>query len=248
MRKLCEICGRSSHSLQRLSEMRIATGLFFLFSIGVARTALGQSDGNLNFLDAKVYTALKKSLPAPPAKNSKEQKAEEVEILQIQSSRKQADCDRAASEVDATLGAFYGAPNGPLSAAQVERLDEFFKLLRNEAGAFIGKLKAEFPRQRPFQYVKGVETCIKQETSPAYPSGHGILAELYSLILVDLFPNKRREITLRSDVLGRDRVLAGLHHPSDIKSGRLVGNKLYQELRKSKSFQEAFAEAKKSLD
>jgi acid phosphatase (class A) len=228
----------------QITARLIPTLLFALIS---TQTVSAQSDGKLHFLNANVLAELRQSLPSPPAQNSKEQTADEMEIRRIQAARKPVDCDRAASEIEATLGNFYGQPNGPLNQTEVERLDDFFKLLRNEAGAFIGKLKEIYPRQRPYQYLKGIETCIKQETSNSYPSGHAIFAELYSRVLVDLFPDKKQQIQQRSEVIGRDRVVTGLHHPSDVAGGRSVGRKIYEELKKSKAYRDAFERARKSL-
>src|SRR4051794_8765337 len=122
----------------QITARLIPTLLFALIS---TQTVSAQSDGKLHFLNANVLAELRQSLPSPPAQNSKEQTADEMEIRRIQAARKPVDCDRAASEIEATLGNFYGQPNGPLNQTEVERLDDFFKLLRNEAGAFIGKLK-----------------------------------------------------------------------------------------------------------
>lgn len=209
--------------------------------------AIAQSDGKLRYLDPSLTAELKQALPAPPAQGSKEQKDDEQKLFKFQSARKEADCKRAESEIEATLNGFFGPPNGPLTTDHVTKLDEFFKTLRNETAAFIGPLKDQYKRQRPYDYIKGLDPCIKRETSGSYPSGHAILTEVYALVLSDLFPDKSKEIKKRGEVIGEDRVMAGVHHPSDITSGRLMGKKIYESLKKSKTFQDAFQKAAQSL-
>lgn len=229
------------------TESKTYSILIVLCLVFVSSLGFAQSDGNLRFLKASVYSDLRQSLRPPPATDSKEQQEDEQEIIHLQRSRKSSDCRRAESEIEATLGNFYGRPNGPLTKAQVDHLNDFFKILRNEAAAFIGKLKEEYPRRRPYQYMKGISPCIKKETSNSYPSGHAIFAELYSRVLTDLFPNEKAEINARDETIGKDRVLTGLHYPSDVRGGRRVGRMIYEELKKSKSYQEAFAKIKQAL-
>lgn len=206
--------------------------------------SLAQFDGTLKYLNADVYQALKPALPPPPAKNSFEQKKDEEELMRWQKLREEKDCKRAEMEIEATLANLYGPPNGPLKPPHVEKLDEFFKTLRNEAAAFIGKFKSEFVRQRPYQTNSAFQPCVKRETSNSYPSGHAIFAELYAHVLADLYPAQAKEIWLRSDQIGKDRVMAGVHYPSDVAGGRKAGRMLYEALKNSKKYQEAFRKLK----
>ena len=229
--------------------MRLLSGLFLAFLLGCSSTPKSSHapTAGPKFLDIQIYSTLKQVLPPPPLKDSAAQKEDEKELFKLQKSRSTVDCDRAASEIDATFSEFYGPPLGPLTSSQVAKLGDFFSDVRRETGSFIGRLKSEYPRPRPYVYIEGLSPCIKREASDSYPSGHAILAEVFALILIDLFPSDKSKIEARSEMIGKDRVLAGVHHPSDISSGRAVGQQIFTELRKSEKFQTAFQNEKTIL-
>ncbi len=82
---------------------------------------------------------------------------------------------------------------------------------------------------------------MPKEVTGAYPSGHSTLAKLYALILADLYPAMKNELLTRGDQIALDRVISGMHHPTDIQAGKILGELIYQELKKSKEFQSAYS-------
>lgn len=218
--------------------------LLLLVSCSSAPESTTSSSGEGQpFLTMELLPALKESLPPPP-QNQLAQGGEVKELFSLQKSRKKKDCERAALEVEPALGNFFGPPHGPLTAQQVAQLDPFFVDIRHSSGPFIGKLKGVHVRKRPFEVIKGLKPCVKQETSLSYPSGHGLFAEIYALVLTDLFPNLKDKIQTRADTVAKDRVLSGVHYPSDVSAGRVMGQKIYAEMVKSEKYQEAFKTAK----
>jgi acid phosphatase (class A) len=199
------------------------------------------------FIAADLYAPVAKSVAPFPAPDSIEQRADELNLLTMQEVRTKADCERAAGEVKVSLEHFYGGPQGALNPAQVETLAPFFEQIRNDSDYFIQRLKGERARKRPFQYIKGLEPCVKREMSPAYPSGHATLARLYALILSDMFPAKTKELLKRSDIIAEDRVLAGMHHRSDIIAGQALGERLYKEFSKSSEFRRELSNLERAL-
>jgi acid phosphatase (class A) len=111
--------------------------------------------------------------------------------------------------------------------------------VRNDADYFIQRLKIDFPRQRPFLYVPGLEPCVLKEVTGAYPSGHAAISRLQALILSRLYPERSQALFARARAIGQSRVLSGMHHPSDIRAGEELAEKLYGEFGKSESFQRA---------
>jgi hypothetical protein len=51
-----------------------------------------------------------------------------------------------------------------------------------------------------------------------------------------MFPTKTKELLKRADVIAEDRVVAGMHHRSDIIAGQALGERLYKEFSKSPEF------------
>lgn len=191
-------------------------------------------------MDSQNYRAIQKALTPPPFAGSPAQSEDEAELLRVQKARTLQDCERAKSEIFVSLQSFYGSPHGPLSSAQVKKLEGFFEQIRNDADYFIQRLKKDFPRQRPFLYVSGIEPCVSKEVTGAYPSGHAVLAKLYAMVLGDFYPDLSEKLEKRARVIADDRVLAGMHHPSDVRTGEELAKEIYTLLKKSKRFQTEF--------
>lgn len=194
------------------------------------------------YLETSLYEVLKKQLPPLPAKNSAAQKADEKEIFELQKNRTKADCEQAQIEAPVSLNNFYGPSKSALSKDQVEKLAPFFEQIRNDADFFIQNMKKDFYRDRPFIYLKGVTPCVPKEVTGAYPSGHATLSKLYALILTDIFPANAQKFETRAKEIGKNRILSGMHHPTDIEAGRNLAEFIYKELKKSKSYEAAFKE------
>jgi len=188
--------------------------------------------------------SFKKQLTPPPGQTDQAQKRDESELLSLQKSRTSEDCKRAASEVMVSVNSFFGPPYGPLNSTTAKKLAPFFEQVRNDADYYIQLLKKEYPRQRPLLYMKNITPCVAKEVTGAYPSGHSTIAKLYALILSDLYPNKKEDLLRRADQIALDRVVVGMHHPTDIQTGKKLGEMVYAELKKSKSFSESFSAIK----
>lgn len=200
------------------------------------------------FLNIDIYENLKNKLPPPPAEKSSAQIKDEKELFHFQKIRTDVDCEQARSEVPINLKTFFGGPKGSLSDGDIDKLTPFFAQLRNDSDFFIHKIKKEYPRQRPYDYIAGLNPCIAREKSLAYPSGHTALARVFSKVLGDLYPKEKAKLKKRADEIAKDRVLAGVHHPTDIDTGKALGDLLYQELKKSKAYESAYKEAAMKID
>ena len=185
------------------------------------------------FLSADHYESVSKSVAAFPAPNTIEQRADELNLITLQQMRTRGECARAATEVKVNLANLYGEF---LTSAQIEKLAPFFDQVRNDADYFIYKLKTERNRKRPYAYITGLEPCVAREITPAYPSGHATISRLYALILSDMYPTKTKDLLRKSDLIASDRVLAGMHHRTDIVAGQALGERLYKEFSKSRDF------------
>ena len=172
-----------------------------------------------------------------PKPGSEAQKADEMELRKLQKSRTAEDCKRANSEVVVTLQNFYGKPYGDLNEQQLAVLNPLVDQIRSEFGNYIGYAKRAYARPRPYEYVMGLVPCLPKEPSLAYPSGHAILAVFYGDILADFFPEQAERLQQRAEQISKDRVLGGVHHPSDVEAGKKLGHLLYSELKKSKRYQ-----------
>ena len=190
------------------------------------------------YISKESYPEIRKDLPPPPTLNSAGQSFDEDTLLSLQASRTPEDCRRANSEVQINFDVFFGEPLGPLTKLEVEKVKPFMMKVDQDSFYFAEQLKHEFPRPRPYDYIKGLEPCVPKEQTLAYPSGHAAISALWAMVGADLFPEKAISLKQRADEIARDRVLGGVHHPSDIEAGKLVARSLYEKLQSSAKFQE----------
>ncbi len=166
-------------------------------------------------------------LPGPPATGSAEDQADYAQNLALQISRTPDDCARASTEVKITLASFFGAPYGPLSDQEVSRYNQLFENLYLEANGYIGIAKQQWQRPRPYVAHPDLKPCIKLESSSSYPSGHSALAEFYARVLIVLFPDRSEVMKARAKQIALDRNIGGVHYPSDIRDGNLLGDQIF---------------------
>ncbi len=190
------------------------------------------------YISAAWYDELKKQVKPPPSMTSNTQKNDEADLRKVQGTRSKFDCDRANNDVLVSLKNFFGGV-GPLDRIKIEKLSPFFEQIRNDGDYFIQKLKVDYPRKRPFSYMKDLKPCVPKEVTGAYPSGHAVLSRLYALILGDLYPTERRAFETRANLIASDRVLSGVHHPSDVVAGKKIGDLMHAELKKSQKYLDA---------
>ena len=111
--------------------------------------------------------------------------------------------------------------------------------------------KRGFTRPRPF-VAEPADTCIAPEpwlaASGSYPSGHSALGWAWALVLAEMAPDRADAVLARGLAYGESRVVCGVHYPSDVEAGRLVGAAMIARLKADPAFQADFAVGKRELD
>jgi acid phosphatase (class A) len=185
-------------------------------------------------------------IPPPPAQNSETTKAELAELHQIEQSRTPAQV--AAAQYDdqhenifylrSVMGNEFTPGNLPLLTALSERT-------QSEGSAASRALKGEFKRPRPYQFDRTLHPVCEMVVQPnSYPSGHTIVSFLDALILIRIVPEKSREILERADDYAHNRMVCGVHYPSDLVAGREVAYVVFGYLMAQPRFQNDLAAAR----
>jgi acid phosphatase (class A) len=185
-------------------------------------------------------------LPAPPRADSQEAREEMEVVLRMQQSRTPTEVERAKSEAKLTMTAFssvvgpwFTPQNLPLTAA-------LLKAAEKDSKYFSGSAKDYFGRKRPPSDPR-VTPLIDEGDEPSYPSGHATRGVLFATIIAELDPAQRAVLMDRAREIGWDRVIAGVHYPSDIVAGRVLGQALAQALLANPGFQEKLAAARREF-
>jgi len=179
----------------------------------------------------------KSILTPPPAPDSDQTKQEIEKILSLQQSRTPEEIARAKSEVtmspwilSGVLGSTFNPDDLPLTAKFLTQITKDTNSLANPAKDF-------FARKRPPFIDPRVKPCVPLEATASYPSGHSTRATVWALVLSEIFPDKRDALIARAHQIGDDRVLGGVHYPSDIAAGRTLAAAIVKQMLAHPDFQ-----------
>ena len=80
-----------------------------------------------------------------------------------------------------------------------------------------------WPRARPFTAVSGVRALVPHSQGRSFPSRHLAAGLAMAAIAASTHPQLGGVMTMVAWVLGLSRVAAGLHYPTDLAVGLLLG-------------------------
>jgi acid phosphatase (class A) len=127
-------------------------------------------------------------------------------------------------------------------------LDKLLKTAVSDSKHFGAIAKDYFQRKRPYREDSRIQPLGQRDDECAYPSGHATRGILCAMILVQLDPGRAEKLLERGREIGWDRVIGGVHHPSDIVAGRVLGQAVARALMKSPAFQADLQEAKQEYE
>jgi acid phosphatase (class A) len=189
---------------------------------------------------------LRRILPPPPANDSAETRAELDELLRIQAQRTPQQAARARADARVSWQQFaeaLGSSPTQLAPGRLPEVDALFRSVTSAESAWVGPGKDAFARPRPYWLEPRLEPLLDRTRQAAYPSGHSTWAYATALVLADMVPERRAALLARAQEYAHDRVVAGMHFPSDVEAGRLTGTVLAAQLFLSAHFQSAEATA-----
>ena len=213
---------------------------FVLLALAAGSRAVSAADQPVKLPDSG-YIAQSRAafpdFPPPPLPESGQGKSDVAEVLAWQARRTAEDCARLKAETYTSYGVMYGALS-PFPAPLPEKAAAFFRRVRADLDYSVGILKLRHKRPRPFSRGRQFRPCHKKTDGYSYPSGNAVNAFVYALILSDLEPLKRDAFLSRAREIALNRVIAGVHYPSDIAAGEKLAGEIYGILRKERSFTE----------
>lgn len=145
--------------------------------------------------------------------------------------------------------AFSCAAGVQLSADGAPQLAALLTVSGADAARVASHAKARFPRERPFALYGG-QTCLSPEhlgVNRDYPSGHSARGWTWGLVLAQLIPNRREELTSRAKAYAESRVICGFHSPSGAEGGRAVAMLTVDTLMRNSRFRTDMQRASKEL-
>lgn len=172
----------------------------------------------------------------PPAPESQQQLADKAAILDWQARRSKADCKKAKKTAKAEYD-FFWAERPLFPEPLPEEVKEFFERIALDLEEAVTNMKGRWQRPRPFKAYPGVaEPCIKKSSGYSYPSGHSSFSRVFANVLSDIAPDRKDGFFAKADEIAQDRVIGGVHFPSDIAAGKVFGDLYHNELLKSDAY------------
>ncbi len=188
------------------------------------------------YLQESVAQAVK--LAPPPAEGSAEDRSDLAIVHEWQVKRSLNECARASLESGLfDYDGFFGSMS-PFPLPMPIEAVEFFQHVRADTSHIVDRFKRGYDRRRPYGRDGTLHPCIQTPKGDkySYPSGHAALSRVLGLVLSDLLPARRAEFMARADEIALDRIIGGVHHPSDVAAGQLLADEIHAELLKSPGF------------
>jgi acid phosphatase (class A) len=181
-------------------------------------------------------------LPPPPIRGSAEELADLASVRAVFNGRTEAEKARAIKDSGLTFSLFQPAVGATFELEKLPKTKALLEKVKKEIGPVIDASKNHFKRLRPYQ-IDDHLVLGPPEPSFSYPSGHSTRGTVYSLVIVELFPEKKDAVLEIGREIGWDRVLIGKHFPTDVYAGRVLGYAIVRELHSSTLFQHDLEQA-----
>lgn len=188
-------------------------------------------------------------VPPPPAVDSATARDELEELHRIERTRTPAEVAEAqADEKEQDIFVYRTVLGSKFAPADLPRTAALSARVHGEEAAAGTLLKTEFHRVRPYNADKTLHPVCGTTTKPnSYPSGHSISGYLEALTLAEMAPAERSGIMARADEYAHNRMVCGVHYPSDLAAGREVAYALFGAMMSSAEFRSELAAAKAEM-
>ena len=225
---------------------RIAAAV--LLALVAAAAIVWQKRDRPGYLDGEVapFVAI---FASPPARGSAGERAELDFLLALQKSRTPAEVAAAQADRKTEIGRFAAAlgmePEALAGLPQVVRLAQD---VEEQVRPYVRAAKRHFRRLRPGEIEPAIHPCIGDVAADqSYPSGHSTFGWTMGYLLADMLPERRTQLLARAAEYARQRMVCGVHFPSDLEAGRQGAAWLMERLRRSPAFVAARASAAREL-
>ena len=244
--------------LPRFDLIGISRGGWLAAILALALAVGSAGSGSFAFADSAAAPALyfdtttldlTRVLPSPTPNDSAFTRADLDEMLAVQQKRSDAESRLAVADAEATIYRFAEALGNPpgLTAKNLPKTEALFRKLVNVHISLVGAAKRSFGRPRPFLLEPRLTPLLEKPTDGSYPSGHATWARWAALILGDMVPERRAQLIDRANGYAYNRVVAGVHYPSDIEAGTLAGTAIVAVLYTVPDFRNDLAAATAEL-
>jgi acid phosphatase (class A) len=231
--------------------MKIITRRVFLFLSVAALVAapLCAADATPKYLGLSAPDPMVLLAP-PPVDGTAEAAADLETVVRAYNARTPDELARAQDEVKHTIFCFTPAIGPWFVPGKFPKTEALLKEIEAETKVIVTSGKKHWQRLRPYQVDPArLPDSIEHEapTDYSYPSGHSTRGTVWAFVLAEIFPEHREAILAKGRDSGWLRVLGGVHYPTDIYAGRVLGQALARAFLASPAFQQDLAAVRVEL-
>ena len=186
-------------------------------------------------------------LPAPPADDSAQTKAELKELLEIQATRTPEQEKAAIADAQENVWRFADVMGPDFDAAKLPNTAALFDRIVATEDVVDDHAKKAFNRPRPYMLDEQIHPLLKKSKSGSWPSGHSTVGYLMATVLGEMVPEKRNELFTRAAGYAENRLVAGFHYRSDTVMSRTGAALIAQKMEEQPDFKTEFDAAKAEL-
>jgi acid phosphatase (class A) len=186
-------------------------------------------------------------LAPPPAPDSPAGKADLQAVIDTQHARTAEQAAGALADGQLSVFRFADVMGSGFKPANLPFTAVFFERIASDDMQAIRSAKAYFNRPRPHVADPEVKPIVRERANASYPSGHATFAYADAIILAYMVPEKAAAIFDRAGLFAHNRVVAGVHYPSDVEAGRICGSVIDNVLLHDAHFMADFARARSEL-
>lgn len=163
----------------------------------------------------------------PPSEGSSQYKRDFEDLHRYQDRRKKSDCEMSKRQMHPTFKELFGEDLTILTDAEKAQAEPVVEKIMKLSEQVAEYHKGKFKRPRPYDTDPSLEPCVKKPGGEkSYPSSHAANSSAGACVLALMYPQKSRQLIQYGDQLGELRVIVGVHHPSDVVAGRLIGKEV----------------------
>ena len=176
-------------------------------------------------------------IPPPPAPGSAAEQADLDGVMALQDHPTKQELAHAEQSVAFSVFTFAETLGPEFNAKRKPRTALFFSQLEATANQAKNFLKETYRRDRPFvAFPSEVRPLVTPEAGYSYPSGHCTRSWLFALVLAELDPPHRASFFRNAIQVGEDRIIGGMHFPTDMMESRVLAVELHRCLMKDPDF------------
>lgn len=186
-------------------------------------------------------------LPPAPLSDSAVTKQEIQELLRWQAARTPDQVAFAQADANITVFRFADTLGPTFTPENLPFLDKFFQSCVANVGLLTNAAKVFYHRPRPYVVDPAIHPVVPKPGNDSYPSGHSTEGHFFAIVLADMVPEKAAELHARGDRFALNRVIGGVHYPTDIEAGKLSAIVIAERLFTSAEFRNDFEKARREL-